>query len=69
MATVSCSRSVSYGTYVSAKQFFSLSANKGRWTALDTVLPEALVIPCSLPQLLPDAQHSAEGIQEALFLQ
>lgn len=65
----SCSRSVSYRTYISAKQFFSLSANEGRWPALDTVLPETLVIPSSLPQLLADAQHSAEGTQETLFLQ
>lgn len=42
---------------------------KGRLAALDTVLPETLVISCSLPQLLPNAQQSAEGIQEALFLQ
>lgn len=29
---------------------------------LDTVLPETFRIPRSLPELLPDAQHMAEGI-------
>lgn len=31
-------------------------------TVSDTVLPETLRIPCSLPELLPDAQHMAERI-------
>lgn len=36
---------------------------------LDTVLPEALVIAGSLPELLPDAQCLAKRIKEMLFLQ
>lgn len=38
-------------------------------TVLDAVLPETLRIPCSLPELFPDAQNVAERIKEALFLQ
>lgn len=54
-------------TYASANQDFS--ANKCRWTVLDAVFPETLIVPSSLPELLPDAQHTAEGVQKTLFLQ